>query len=314
MGSGSFKIVALGEVLWDLLPDGPVLGGAPANFACHAGALGADATLVSRVGNDPLGCEILARFEASGFSTDFISVDPTAPTGSVSVEVGSDGQPNYVIHKNVAWDFISADPGALKVAANADAICFGSLAQRSEGSREAIGALVRATKASAWRVFDINLRQSYYSKEIIEESLTLANVLKLNETELPVLADLLFLSGDTLQQLEQLAHRFGLRAVVYTRGAAGSILMADNTLSEHPGVLSKVRDTVGAGDAFTATVVLGLLYGWPLDKINQSANEIAAFVCSQSGATPPLPDRFRSPFCEGERLLESGERGDQVGS
>jgi fructokinase len=302
MSSRPFKILALGEVLWDLLPDGPVLGGAPANFACHAGALGADSTLVSRIGNDPLGREILARFKASGFSTDFISVDPTAPTGSVSVEVGSDGQPNYVIHENVAWDSIPADLGALEAAAQADAICFGSLAQRSEGSRKAIRALVCATKASAWRVFDINLRQSFYSKEIIEESLTLANVLKLNETELPVLADLLSLTGDTPRQLDQLAHRFGLRAVVYTRGAAGSILLANHIRSEHPGIFSIVRDTIGAGDAFTATVVLGLLYGWPLEKINQSANEVAAFVCSQSGATPPLPDRFRLQFWEGGRV------------
>jgi len=303
MNSRPGKIFALGESLWDLLPEGAVLGGAPANFAYHAEALGAHSTMVSRIGNDQLGCEILARFEACGLSTEFISVDPTAQTGSVSVAVGSDGQPSYVIHENVAWDYIPADPATIEAAAHADAICFGSLAQRSAGSRDAIWALVRATKVSAWRVFDINLRQSFYSKEVIEESLNLANVLKLNDSELPVIAKLLFLTGDTLQQLEQLAHRFSLRAVVYTRGADGSILLADDIISEHPGISSVVRDTVGAGDAFTATVVLGLLYGWPLEKINQWANAIAAFVCSQTGATPPMPDRFRSQLSEGVAVL-----------
>lgn len=305
MNPRPFKILALGEILWDLLPQGPVLGGAPANFAYHAGALGADSAIVSRIGCDPYGRKILARFKESGSSTAFISVDPIAPTGTVSVEVGPDGQPAYIIHENAAWDQIQADPAAIAAAAGADAVCFGSLAQRSSASRDAIRTLVRATDTSALRIFDINLRQSYYSREVIEASLVLANVLKLNDSELPVLAELLGLTGDTLGQLAELTRRFDLRAVVYTRGANGSILLSNGVVSDHPGVSSVVCDTVGAGDAFTATVVFGLLHNWPLEKINQSANTVAAFVCSQSGATPSMPDRFRMQFSEKATLVHT---------
>ncbi|MCX6910211.1 MAG: carbohydrate kinase [Verrucomicrobia bacterium] len=291
----SFKVLAVGEILWDLLPSGKQLGGAPANFAYHAHALGAEARVFSRVGGDPLGREILDRLRALGLPTGGVGMDATAPTGTVSVELAADGQPRFTIHENVAWDRLVADEASLTFAAQADAVCFGSLAQRSEPSRRAIRALVTATPATALRVFDINLRQQFYSREVVEESLRLANVLKLNDTELPVLAAMFGLGDSVREQLVALAHRFALRAVALTRGAHGSVLLADGVWSEHTGLTVKVVDTVGAGDAFTAAMALGLLAGRPLDDINRHANEVAAYVCSQPGATPALPQSLRKP-------------------
>jgi len=279
--SMSARILAIGEILWDLLPSGKQLGGAPANFAYHAHALGARARLISRVGNDPLGHEILDRLRSLGLPTDGVGVDPAAPTGTVSVEVMSDGQPKFIIHEDVAWDRL--EPVA---EVEADAICFGSLGQRCPAARRAIRDVVAAMPDAALRVFDINLRQSFYSREIIQSSLELASALKLNDAELPVLAAMFGLTGDTRNQLSALSERFALRAAALTRGAAGSLLLADGIWSEHPGIRVKVVDAVGAGDAFTAAWTLGLLAGHALDAINQRANEVAAFVCTQPGATP----------------------------
>lgn len=283
-----FSIVGLGEVLWDMLPAGPQLGGAPANFTCHARALGADATLISRVGDDELGREIIARLQALDVNTSGIAVDTLHPTGTVSVELEA-GQPRYIIHENVAWDFLEATPAALAAVRAADAVCFGTLAQRGETSRRVIRTLVSASASEALRVCDINLRQHFYSHELIAESLALANVLKLNDAELPVLAALFGLTGDMRAQLAALTERFALRLIVLTRGAHGSLLFDGQHWSEHPGINVPVKDTIGAGDSFTAATVLGFLSRWELGRINAFANEVAAFVCSHHGATPPLP-------------------------
>jgi len=289
------RIVAIGEVLWDLLPSGAILGGAPANFAFHARGLGAEVSLISRVGNDDLGREIQRRCEAAGLASGTLQVDPGLPTGTVSVELSADGQPRYTIHEQVGWDALAADGAALATVANAGAICFGSLAQRSSGSRESIGVLLAATPPAALRIFDINLRQSFYSREVLDNSLRLANVLKLNDAELPVLAEMFGLKGDERAQLATLAERWELRAVALTRGARGALLLAPDGFSEHPGKAPpSVRDTIGAGDAFTAVLAIGLLAQWPLDVINDRANAVAAYVCSQSGATPELPPSFSS--------------------
>ncbi len=297
-GGTGCEILAVGEILWDLLPAGRQLGGAPANFAYHAHALGGRVHLVSRVGSDPLGLEILDRLHALGLSTRLIATDPVAPTGTVSVELSEDGQPRFTIHENVAWDRIPADEGLLELAGRVQAVCFGSLAQRREPARDSIRRLVAATPAKALRVFDINIRQHFYSPELIGDSLRLANVLKLNDQELGLLASIFDLGGNTREQASALALRFGLDTVALTRGAGGSMLISDGAWSEHPGLRAKVADTVGAGDAFTAAMTLGLLAGWPLERINCHANEVAAYVCSQPGATPKLPDEFRLRFAE----------------
>jgi fructokinase len=292
----SFKVVGIGEVLWDLLPGGRQLGGAPANFAYHARALGAEAQVLSRVGWDELGRELLGRLEQLGLLTDTVEIDPTAPTGTVTVEIKADGQPQFMIHENVAWDRIAGDAAGRRAVAAANAVCFGTLAQRSEVSRHSIRALLRAAPAESLRILDVNLRQSYYSRQIIEESLALANILKVNETELEILAEMFGLPGDEFGRIAMLARRFPLRLAACTRGERGSLLYSEGRWSEQPGVSVKVVDTVGAGDAFTAAVALGMLAGWPMDDINRRASEVAAFVCSQTGGTPELPERLRAPF------------------
>jgi fructokinase len=303
-----FRVVAVGEVLWDLLPSEKQLGGAPANFACHVHALGADTRLVTRVGADPLGREAVERLRLLGLPTESVGVDPEAPTGTVNVEVRSDGQPHFTIREAIAWDRLTADEGALDFAAEADAVCFGSLAQRDPRSRRAIRTLVGSTRPGAWRVFDANLRPPFVVPEVLEASLGLSNVLKLNEQELPALAGMLGLPGDPDGQMAELARRYGLALVALTRGAAGSLSLARGQWSDHGGLPAEVCDTVGAGDAFTATVLVGLLSGWPLDRINQAANEVAAFVCTQPGATPALPEDIRRRYALQERGELAGLR------
>ena len=286
------RALAIGEVLWDLLPSGRQLGGAPANFAYHCRALGADARLVTRIGADALGQEVLERFRLVELPTDTVTVDPAAPTGTVLVELGPGGQPRFTIHENVAWDRLTADEIAIDKAANADAIYFGSLAQRTEPARLAVRSLIEASPADALRVFDVNLRPPFVDRDVIEGSLALAKLLKLNDQELPVFAEMFGLSGGVRVQVAELARRFTLSLVALTRGERGSLLWADGTWSDHPGLVVEVCDTVGAGDAFTAALTVGLLAGWGLDEINQRANEVAAFVCTKPGGMPALPDRL----------------------
>ena len=291
-----YRIVGIGEALWDLLPSGPQMGGAPANFAYHAHALGGEALVVSRAGNDQRGRDIFDRIEAMGLSSAGLQTDETAPTGTVTVELDSKGIPAYTIHENTAWDRIAATPESLALARAADVVCFGSLAQRSPASREAIQCLVSASPATAWRVFDINLRQHYYSRDVIENSLQLANVLKLNDEELPVVAGLFSLSGNPEQQVASLAAAFNLNVVALTRGGNGSLLYQDGSWSECRPAPVNVVDTVGAGDAFTAALVLGLLHGDALGAMHGFASEVAGYVCTRTGATPLLPERFTQRF------------------
>ena len=285
----SFGLLGIGEVLWDLLPSGPQLGGAPANFAFHARALGAAAGVISRVGRDQNGDRIRERFAAAGFKLGDLQVDDAAPTGTVTVALGAKGIPQYTIHENVAWDRLAVTPAAKLAVGTADAICFGSLGQRTPAARSTIQSLVAASPSRAWRVFDINLRQHYFSRPVIEESLKLANVLKLNDAELPVLAGMFALAGEPAKQSAVLARQFDLQVVALTRGAAGSLLWREGAVADGASAPVEVVDTVGAGDAFTAALVMGLLRNLPLPEINAGANEVARFVCSRAGATPSLP-------------------------
>lgn len=278
-------IIGIGEVLWDMLPAGRQLGGAPANFAYHARALGADAYVVSRVGDDEPGHEILRRLDALGLNRQFVSVDGDHPTGRVDVLLDEQGVPSYVIHEDVAWDWITPTAGLLDLARRADAVCYGTLAQRTAGNAWAIGEFLSATREQCSRVFDVNFRQHYYDRETVRESLGGAGVVKLNEDEVPVLTGLL---------PRPIAPRdfprvFGQVAVAVTRGPHGSAIYTKDGVYEHPGVRTKVADTVGAGDAFTAALVMGLLEGHAPDRINSFANRLAAYVCSRPGATPPIP-------------------------
>jgi fructokinase len=302
----NFNVIGVGEVLWDLLVTGPQLGGAPANFAYHGHALGAQTQVITRVGKDDYGREIIRRFHEMGLPETTVQIDDTVPTGTAKVALSGDGLAHFTIQENVAWDHIAVTPEALVAASGAYAICFGSLAQRSEPSRNTIQQLVAETPADGLRVFDINLRQQFYSRGLIEESLQLANVLKLNDDELPTLAEMFGLTGlpehQIKHQIEWLAHTFSLRLVALTRGANGSLLYQkdnDNNevrWSDCPSRPVKVVDTVGAGDSFTAAMVLGLLRKMDLDEFNTIANEVARYVCSQPGATPALPIEFARRF------------------
>jgi len=286
----SFNIVGLGEILWDILASGKQMGGAPANFAFHAQALGARSRIISRVGRDALGAEILQRLQTLRLSTTDIQIDPSAPTGTVSIDLSWDGQPRFTIHENVAWDRLALEKSALAAVAEADAVAFGTLGQRREPARSTIQALLAGVRSAALRILDLNLRQHYFSKEVIRTSLRLSNIVKFNDTELLVLADLLGLRGSVREQVEQLSRQHSQRLVCLTRGAKGSLLYSKGQWADDPGQPVVVKDTVGAGDAFTAALALGVLAGKPLEAINRKANQVARYVCSQEGATPALAE------------------------
>ncbi len=285
----TFTVVGIGELLWDIFPDGKQIGGAPANFAYHAHALGERGIIVSCIGNDELGREIINRVEELGLDRRYIAVDREHTTGTVTVELDNHGKPDFTIHKNVAWDFIPSNPNLLSLAKQADAVCFGSLCQRSKVSNKTINNFLRGTRPDCIRVFDINLRQTYFNREIIHNSLELSNVLKLNDDELSVVANLLDISGSETDILKELTSQYSLRLISLTRGESGSRLYAEGENSNHQGFMVKIVDTVVAGDSFTAAMTLGLLHGEALDSINEYANRIASFVCSESGAIPKLP-------------------------
>ena len=277
-------ILGVGEVVWDCLPGGRKLGGAPVNFAYHCMQLGAKSYPVSAVGTDPLGDETLEACRSYGLDTAFIQVNQH-PTSRVLVTLDEAGVPSYEIVENVAWDALEATPEALALASKADAVCWGSLAQRSEPSREAVLRLLSAVPSSAMKVFDINLRQHYYSKEVIEASLQQANVLKLNEDELPVVLSLLDASG-----IPQLISHYGLDFLVFTCGAAFSEVYGPQGLLSHietPRI--EVADTVGAGDCFTAAFVTSLLQGQAPARAHKEAVRLSAWLCSVPGAINPHP-------------------------
>lgn len=285
-----FTTVGLGELLWDLLPNSRQLGGAPANFAYMTSLLGDDGIVASRVGADNLGDEALRRLESLGVNTSFIQRDATYRTGIANVSVDAKGQPSFQIAQPVAWDYFEWTPAWQSLAQKADAVCFGSLAQRSPQSRAATRSFLQAIRPSAARVFDVNLRQSFYSREILVDSAKSANIIKLNHEELPAVARLLgFPFQDEASAAQWLLSTFRLRLVCVTLGAAGSLLVAERAMHEHPGFPVQVADTVGAGDAFTAALVYHFLRGHALSAINEAANRMGSWVASQTGATP-APD------------------------
>ncbi len=285
-------IFGLGEALWDILPEGKQLGGAPANFATFAGALGAQAFVVSKVGEDELGGETLGQLSQNGLETKFVFRDPEHATGRASVEVDADGIPGFVIHESAAWDYLSVNDELLAAMAKADAVCFGTLGSRHEISKEAIQTMVRATPERVLRILDLNLRKPFYDEDAIIHGLALANVLKLNDEELEIVSTLLGLKGDELIRLEALQKRFDLKVIALTKGANGSVLLYGNEVSEHCCIETEVKDTIGAGDSFTAALTVGLLEDLPLDVIHERAARLASYVCSCQGATPKLPESF----------------------
>ena len=285
------NVIAIGESLWDVFPDQQRLGGAPANFAIHCAQISGDnhsVTLISAVGDDDLGAAALASINKTRVKTDLVST-VSYPTGQVIVTIANDGSPSYDIAADAAWDYLPDSEAAAKAASKADAVCFGTLAQRSLVSRAVIQQTVADTPKTCLRVLDINIRPTMNDPQVFGRSLEIANVLKLSDEELPVLAEQFALTGDCQSQLRELQKRFDLTAIAYTRGERGAILLRGEEISHCEGIRANVADTVGAGDAFTAAFTFGLLENRSLDMINERACKIAAFVCSQNGATPKVP-------------------------
>ena len=289
--------VGIGELLWDLLPSGKALGGAPVNVAAHAAQLGVRGAAVSAVGDEPEGREILQRLQALGVDASGVQVRNDLPTGAVDVKLEAAGVPSFTIRAPAAWDAIAMDAVLERLAGEAGAVVFGSLAQRDPRSRDAIQTFLRAVRPGCLKVFDVNLRRPFLLPQVILDSLELADVLKLNDEELPVLAELLGLQAeDETARLQAIRKLFNLYLVVYTRGAKGSRMITEYQDESHPVYPVKIEDTVGAGDAFTAAVTVGLLQGMELPAIQELAGRVASFVCSRAGAVPRLPEEIVDAF------------------
>jgi fructokinase len=281
-------IVGLGEILWDMLPGGKVLGGAPANFAYHVSQFGFDGRAISAIGNDALGDEILDNLNSKKLKycvekTDF-------PTGTVQVTLSGNGIPQYEICENVAWDNIPFTSEIEAIARKTKTVCFGSLAQRNSVSRTTINRFLDLLPADALKVFDINLRQHFYSKELIESSLKRCNVLKINDNEVVIVASLFDWEAKTeMEVCQQLLADYELQMLVLTKGTQGSFVLTATETSFQPTPQVEVADTVGAGDSFTAAFVASLLKGISIAQAHKTAVEVSAYVCTQHGAMPVLP-------------------------
>ncbi len=287
-------IVGIGELLWDMLPDGPMPGGAPANFAYHADRQGADGVVVSAVGDDSDGKAILEAVRGFGMATDFIQITNEAPTGKCLVTLVDD-QPEYEIVQPSAWDFIHWTPELELLSQRSNAVCFGTLGQRGTVSGETIRKFLAALPPKCPRVLDLNLRQQFYSKELIHESLKLANILKLNEAEMTVCRKLLGLSGAAAEGAYTLIERYRLSAVILTKGAKGSSYYDKETCFDLPnrdGTADTV-DTVGCGDAFTAAFLTARILGCDAFDAVSHAAEVAGYVACCPGATPEIPEELR---------------------
>jgi fructokinase len=300
MAAPSYKIVGLGELLWDLLPTGKQLGGAPANFAYITRLLGDEGMVASRIGDDPLGTEAAAQFVRLNLSNVLLQKDPQHATGTVKVELDVAGQPRFEISESVAWDFLEWTPAWRQMAGQADAACFGSLAQRSSGSRSTILNFMRAMRSQALRIFDVNLRQAFHTPAILSDSMKLADIVKLNHEELPrIMAMLGHKHRDELSSARRLLSLYELQLVCVTRGNCGSLLVSPEGSCEHGGFPVKVADTIGAGDAFTAALVHEYLRGSSLEHTSEAANRVGAWVASKIGAMPvPGADGIEKTLAE----------------
>lgn len=288
-------VVGIGEALWDLLPEGKKIGGAPANFAYHISQFGLPSCVVSAVGNDTLGNELIENFTSKGLN---MLVEQVAyPTGTVMIDLDSEGVPRYDIKENVAWDNIPYTSQLEALASNTRAVCFGSLAQRNEVSRTTINRFLDAIPQTAdtLLVFDINLRQDFYDKEILENSIKRCNILKINDEELEIVSQLFgFSEIDFQDKCWMLIGKYNLKMLILTCGIDGSYLFTPGNFSFLPTPVVEVADTVGAGDSFTAAFVSSILMGKSVTEAHSIAVQTSAFVCSQKGAMPILPSEIVS--------------------
>ncbi|MCH5218722.1 MAG: carbohydrate kinase [Muribaculaceae bacterium] len=285
------KVIGMGEALWDVLPEGKKIGGAPANFAYHIKQFGLDSCAVSAIGDDPLGKELTERFDEKELSY-LLDVVPY-PTGTVLVELDAEGVPQYEIKENVAWDNIPFTEQLTRLAYETKAVCFGSLAQRNVVSRETINRFLDAIpeENDPLVVFDINLRQDFYTKEVIQESMKKCNILKINDEELVIVSRLFGYPGIDLEnKCWLLLGKYNLKMLILTCGINGSYVFTPGEVSFLPTPKVEVADTVGAGDSFTAAFIANILKGKDVKEAHRIAVDTSAFVCTRNGAMPTLPD------------------------
>ena len=282
-----YQIAGIGELLWDIFFDDKKLGGAPANFVAHAQQLGAESYLLSALGKDELGQKAMEELQCLNIDTSGGQLNSVSTTGRVIVSLDSRGNPNYNIEDNSAWDQIEFDITQAKIASRLDAICFGTLAQRSPVSQNTIIKILNATSHTCLRVFDVNFRQNYYNSKIVVQSLNLANAVKMNEDEFLEIGTMFSFSKNHKKGLQFLINEFDLKFGIITLGENGAVLASkDNFCSYSPKNKIEIKSTVGAGDAFTAAVVMGWLEQKPMEQIIQKASDLATFVCSHLEAVP----------------------------
>jgi fructokinase len=288
--------IGLGEVLWDLLPSGKVLGGAPANFAYMANVLGDHGIVASRVGNDDLGREACRVMQQLGLETSYVQHDREHETGIAKVSIDAAGQPTFTIKELVSWDFLEWTADWEELSARADVVCFGSLARRSPTSDATIACFLQNLPNNALRICDVNLRHPFYNRDVLRKCFQHSHIVKLNEQELFQVSFLLRLGIGSEQVIaKRLLAECDLRLVCITRGARGSLLVSKDQTVEHRGLHVKVVDAVGAGDAFTACLAHCYVRGQPLEEIGESANRFASWVATQRGATPTISaDQLRN--------------------
>lgn len=284
-------IAGLGEVLWDCLPEGKRLGGAPANFAYHASMFGYQAYAVSALGNDALGDRTVEELDKKHLRHIMPRID--FPTGTVQVELDEEGVPTYDIKRDVAWDNIPFTAEMEDLAKRCSCVCFGSLAQRNSVSHDTIHRFLHSTPKDCLKIFDINLRQNFYTKEIIQESLNACDILKINDEELVTIGRLFGYPGlDMENKCYLILGKYNLRMLVLTCGTNGSYVFARGMKSYQPTPKVEVADTVGAGDSFTGSFAAAILAGMPVEEAHKLAVEVSAYVCTQPGAMPQLPERL----------------------
>lgn len=287
-------VVGLGEILWDVFPERKILGGAPANFAYHVSQFGFNGYAVSAIGGDLLGKEILQSLESKELNYMLETTD--FPTGTVQVTLDKYGVPQYEICENVAWDNIPFTSRTENLAKSTGTVCFGSLAQRSEVSRATIRKFIECMPEDSLKIFDINLRLNYFSRDVVHQSLELANMMKINDDEVIRIAELFGWSGEEQDICQQLLKEYNLKILILTKGTEGSFVFTPYQASYLPTPKVHVADTVGAGDSFTAAFVAAYLHGERIEDAHQLAVEVSAYVCLQHGAMPKLADAYLELF------------------
>ncbi|MHB1274732.1 MAG: carbohydrate kinase family protein [Candidatus Humimicrobiaceae bacterium] len=292
----NFTIAGIGELLWDIFKNEKKLGGAPANFAYHVSALGHNGIIISRIGNDKIGREAIDFLGELNLNTGYIQIDSNKPTGTVVVEMDDNNQPDYIIKEDVAWDFLEWNKKINDILLSIDAICFGTLAQRNEITRQTILKFLKMANNKAVKILDINLRQNFYNEQIISKSLKLADILKLNTGELEVLSKMHQINQKYSEKdlCKFLIDKYGLNLICLTKGEEGSLIINENSYHESPAFPYEVVDRVGAGDSFTAAMIIQYLKGSALSDISEYANKLASWVTSKKGGTPVYDSEIKN--------------------